>query len=512
MTPIIKRALISVADKTNLESLATALVKNNVEIVSTGGSAAFIKNLGLPVTNVSDYTGFPEIMDGRVKTLHPKIHAAILSRNGIDESVLDEHDIKLIDLVIVNLYPFQETIAKENCTYQDAVENIDVGGPCMIRSAAKNHSRVSVVVSPDDYSEVINALPNGFDYSTRKQLAAKAFHHTAHYDTHIATYFDDEHDTFPSALSITAPLEQKLRYGENPHQMAALYKQKKLDEATVVHAKQHQGKKLSFNNLVDADAALTCAKSFSEPVCVIVKHANPCGVAQSNDIESAYEKAYSTDPTSAFGGVIAFNRNVDASLAQTIIDRQFAEVVIAPHFDSEALSVFSNKDNIRILECTGTFNNLSTTMQVTQISGGLLLQESDSLDFNTWQVVTKTTPCEQTQKDLHFAWKVAKSVKSNAIVYAQGEQTIGIGAGQMSRVYSARIALIKAQEEGLSVSGSVMASDAFFPFSDAIEAAHNAGIRSVIQPGGSIRDNEIIATANKYDISMVFTSMRHFKH
>ena len=511
----IKRALISVSDKSGIIEFAKNLANFDIEILSTGGTAKLLEENNIPVIEVSDYTGYPEMMAGRVKTLNPKIHGGILARRGIDEGVMAENDINPIDLVVVNLYPFQATIAKGDCTLDDAIENIDIGGPAMLRSSAKNHASVTVIVDSSDYQKVVDEVTENGDTSleTRKKLALKTFEHTAQYDGAIANYLGKQEDGFSNTMNLQFVKSQTMRYGENPHQSAAFYKEANLAEASVASSTQLQGKDLSFNNIADADAALECVRSFDEPSCVIVKHANPCGVASRSSILEAYDAAYSTDPTSAFGGIIAFNRPLDAQTAQSILDRQFVEVIICPSIDNKAKEVLSTKTNIRALEC-GDLDKGKATFDYKKVTGGLLVQDKDlgSIDQPDLECVSKIQPSAEQMQDLLFAWKVAKSVKSNAIVYVKNQMTIGIGAGQMSRVYSAKIAGIKAADEGLVVEGSVMASDAFFPFRDGIDAAAEAGIKAIIHPGGSMRDEDVIAAANERGIAMVFTGMRHFKH
>jgi phosphoribosylaminoimidazolecarboxamide formyltransferase/IMP cyclohydrolase len=527
----IRRALLSVSDKTGIVEFAQHLSNKGVEILSTGGTAALLRQKGISVKDVSEHTGHPEIMDGRVKTLHPKIHGGILGRRGIDQSVMEEHDIAPIDLVVVNLYPFSQTVSDPDCTLEDAIENIDIGGPTMVRAAAKNHNDVLIVVNPNDYTYVIDEIENtqGIGYKTRFDFAVKAFEHTAHYDGMIADYLgkrlsrvehscsddcEQAHSVFPRTFNLQMVKKQDLRYGENSHQDAAFYTEHLVQEASVSSAIQLQGKALSFNNIADTDAALECVKEFNEPACVIVKHANPCGVAISDSLLSAYELAYQTDPTSAFGGIIAFNRELDGPTAEAIIERQFVEVIIAPKVSEAAKQVVSKKQNVRLLECGDWMGQLTDGYDFKRVNGGLLVQERDfgMVETSELQVVTKRVPTEEQLKDLLFTWKVAKYVKSNAIVYSKSGQTIGVGAGQMSRVYSAKIAGIKAADENLKVEGCVMASDAFFPFRDGIDAAAQAGIVAVIQPGGSMRDEEVIAAADEHNIAMVFTGMRHFKH
>ena len=514
----IKRALLSVSDKTGLAEFASALVERGVEILSTGGTARLLKEQSIAVTDVSSYTGFPEMMDGRIKTLHPKVHGGILARRGKDDAVMAENGITGIDLVVVNLYPFAQTVAKPDCTLPDAIENIDIGGPTMVRAAAKNHHDVVIVVDHNDYSTVVEQLDasQGTDLQTRFQLAAKAFAHTAGYDGMIANYLAQrtaEDSDFGDTLSLHFHKAQDMRYGENPHQRAAFYVEENLAEASVASAVQLQGKALSYNNVADTDAALECVKSFEQPACVIVKHANPCGVAIAENIGQAYDAAFATDPTSAFGGIIAFNRELDGATASAIVERQFVEVIIAPVVSTEARKICAAKKNVRVLEC-GQWEAPKPAMEYKRVNGGMLVQDRDlgMVDGADLKVVSKVQPTAEQLDDLLFCWKVAKFVKSNAIVYAKAGQTIGVGAGQMSRVYSAKIAGIKAADENLQVAGSVMASDAFFPFRDGIDAAAEAGISAVIQPGGSIRDDEVIAAADEHGIAMVFTGMRHFRH
>ena len=518
----IRRALISVSDKTGLEDFAKALVAEGVAILSTGGTAKLLTDLGLPVTEVSSHTGFPEILAGRVKTLHPKIHGGILGRRGMDDAVMQEHDIPPIDLVVVNLYPFDATVARPDCTLDLAIENIDIGGPAMVRAAAKNHASVGIVVDPTDYPRVLQAMQehNGaLPDNLRFELAAKAFAHTGRYDGAIANYLtrisgDGQTLAFPNTLSLQYQKQQEMRYGENPHQAAAFYVEAQGTEPGISTAQQHQGKELSFNNIADTDAALECVKQFTQPACVIVKHANPCGVAVAASLLEAYNKAFQTDPTSAFGGIIAFNGALDQATAQAIIERQFVEVIIAPDITAAALQVLASKPNVRVLSCGQWPTQPQPAWDFKRVNGGLLVQDRDlgNIGENDLRVVSQREPSAKEREDLLFAWRVAKFVKSNAIVYAREGQTIGVGAGQMSRVYSARIAGIKAADENLTVAGSVMASDAFFPFRDGIDAAHTAGIKAVIQPGGSMRDDEVIAAADEHGMAMVFTGMRHFRH
>ncbi|MCG6274458.1 bifunctional phosphoribosylaminoimidazolecarboxamide formyltransferase/IMP cyclohydrolase [Vibrio vulnificus] len=524
----IRRALISVSDKTGIVEFAQALAERGVDILSTGGTARLLAEQGIAVTEVSDYTGFPEMMDGRVKTLHPKVHGGVLGRRGQDDEVMEKHGINPIDMVVVNLYPFAETVAKEGCTLADAVENIDIGGPTMVRSAAKNHKDVTIVVNASDYHRVItemDANDKSLTLETRFDLAIAAFEHTAAYDGMIANYFGtmvpsygenkegDEESKFPRTFNQQFIKKQDMRYGENSHQAAAFYVEANPQEASVATARQIQGKALSYNNIADTDAALECVKEFNEPACVIVKHANPCGVALGKDILEAYNRAYQTDPTSAFGGIIAFNQELDAETATAIVERQFVEVIIAPSVSAEAIEVVAAKKNVRLLEC-GKWTTKTTGFDVKRVNGGLLVQDRDQgmVSRDDLKVVSKRQPTEEELKDALFCWKVAKYVKSNAIVYSKGDMTIGVGAGQMSRVYSAKIAGIKAADEGLQVEGCVMASDAFFPFRDGIDAAAEAGIKCVIQPGGSMRDDEVIAAADEHGMAMIFTGMRHFRH
>jgi phosphoribosylaminoimidazolecarboxamide formyltransferase/IMP cyclohydrolase len=523
----VRRALLSVSDKAGILEFAQALSSRGVELLSTGGTARLLADAGLAVTEVSDYTGFPEMMDGRVKTLHPKVHGGILGRRGQDDAIMAQHNISPIDMVVVNLYPFAQTVAREGCSLEDAVENIDIGGPTMVRSSAKNHKDVAIVVSSGDYDAIIaemDAHENGLTLETRFDLAIKAFEHTAAYDSMIANYFgslvpayhgdrNQPAGRFPRTLNLNFIKKQDMRYGENSHQDAAFYIEENITEASVATAQQVQGKALSYNNIADTDAALECVKEFSEPACVIVKHANPCGVATGDSLLAAYERAYQTDPTSAFGGIIAFNRELDEATAQAIISRQFVEVIIAPAVSEAALKITAAKQNVRVLIC-GQWQNRIAALDFKRVNGGLLVQDRDlgMVDASQLRVVSKRQPTEQELRDALFCWKVAKFVKSNAIVYARDNMTIGIGAGQMSRVYSAKIAGIKAADEGLEVKGSAMASDAFFPFRDGIDAAAASGVSCVIQPGGSIRDEEVIAAADEHGIAMIFTDMRHFRH
>ena len=518
----VKRALISVSDKTGIVEFAQGLTDMRIEILSTGGTAKLLSDKGIKVKEVSDYTGFPEMMDGRVKTLHPKVHGGILGRRGVDDDVMIQHKILPIDMVVVNLYPFEQTIAKPDCNLATAIENIDVGGPTMVRAAAKNHESVAVIVDCHDYASILNELSkNQRDLSaqTRFDLAVKAFEHTARYDGAIANYLGllsekGEKKNFPNTFNFQVKKMQDMRYGENPHQNAAFYVEHNPREASVSTSKQIQGKELSYNNIADTDAALECVKQFDEPACVIVKHANPCGVAIDENILQAYNRAFQTDPTSAFGGIIAVNRPLDMWAASQIIERQFVEVLIAPTIEADAIPILYQKKNVRVLEC-GQWKKLDTTaLDFKRVNGGLLVQNRDlgMVTEKDLKIVTERQPTDKEIEDLLFTWKVAKYVKSNAIVYGKDKMTIGVGAGQMSRVYSARIAAIKAADADLQVKGSVMASDAFFPFRDGLDSAAEVGVTAVIQPGGSMRDEEVIAAANEHSIAMVFTGMRHFRH
>lgn len=526
----VRRALISVSDKTGVVDFARELAALGVEILSTGGTFKLLRDNGIAAVEVADYTGFPEMMDGRVKTLHPKIHGGILGRRDLDGAVMAEHGINPIDLVAVNLYPFAATVAKAGCTLPDAIENIDIGGPTMVRSAAKNHKDVAIVVNASDYAGIVAALKaGGLTYAQRFDLALKAFEHTAAYDGMIANYLgtiDQAAETlstegrseFPRTFNSQFVKAQDMRYGENPHQNAAFYVEANPAEASIATARQLQGKELSYNNVADTDAALECVKSFTKPACVIVKHANPCGVAvvpeADGGIRKAYDLAYATDSESAFGGIIAFNRELDGETARAIVERQFVEVIIAPTVSAEAREVVAAKANVRLLECGQWPAERINGLDYKRVNGGLLVQSRDigMISEADLKVVTQRAPSEQELHDLIFAWKVAKFVKSNAIVYAKNRQTVGVGAGQMSRVNSARIAAIKAEHAGLPVPGAVMASDAFFPFRDGIDNAAKAGITAVIQPGGSMRDAEVIAAADEAGMAMVFTGMRHFRH
>jgi len=512
----IKRALISVSDKKNILDLAKVLIDYNVEIISTGGSAKLLKDNSIKVIEVSEYTNFPEMLDGRVKTLHPKIHGGILANRNIKNHLetLKQNDINEIDLVVVNLYPFQQAIKKESCTLDEAIENIDIGGPTMIRAAAKNFQSVTVLTDPNDYSEFIkkmNVNQGSLDVESRFMLAKKAFLHTAQYDGAISSYLSKGNQLLPNVLTKVLEKTMDMRYGENPHQVAAFYKENEYLPGALSNFSQLQGKELSFNNLNDSDNAWECVKSFDEPSCVIVKHANPCGVCSAANVIDAYKGAFLTDPTSAFGGIIAFNKELDSKTASLIIN-QFAEVIIAPNFTDEALSIFKTKPNIRLLRIPT--EKVAGQLDFKKIGGGWLVQTADDheLDINQCEVVTKLKPDMENLLDLKFAWQVAQYVKSNAIVFCKNKKTIGVGAGQMSRVDSTKIAAIKAENAGLNLKNSVVASDAFFPFRDGIDVLASYGAKYVIQPGGSLKDNEVIQAANEHGLVMLFTKIRHFKH
>jgi len=517
----LRRALLSVSDKRGLVEFARVLAAADVELWSTGGTARALREAGLEVTDVSSVTGFPEIMDGRVKTLHPKIHGGLLGRGGIDDTVMAEHDIAAIDLLVVNLYPFEATIAKPGVSDAEAVEQIDIGGPAMLRAAAKNHMRVSVVVDPGDYPSIASTLQaGGTDLQLRQRLAAKAFAHSAGYDGRVADWLGarsaggEPAEPFAPTLNLALKRENTLRYGENPHQSAALYLDGTAAPGTVAAARVIQGKALSFNNLADADAALECVKQFDEPACVIVKHANPCGVAVAATLLEAYERAYACDPISSFGGIIAFNRPLPAEAARRILERQFVEVMIAPEIHELASAALASKPNVRVLASGQWPSPAPPWRDFKRIQGGFLVQDGDlgGDDPSTWKVVTERQPSSQEFADMAFAWSVAQFVKSNAIVYARDGATLGIGAGQMSRVNSAKIAAIKAEEANLTLPGAAMSSDAFLPFRDGVDTAAQSGIRAIVQPGGSIRDEEVINAANEHGIAMVFTGRRHFRH
>ena len=518
--PTIKKALISVSDKKGIVEFARSLQQRGVEILSTGGTARLLTEHNIPVIEVSEHTGFPEMMDGRVKTLHPKIHGGILGRRGLDDLVMKENGIEPIDMIVVNLYPFEQTVADPDCDLSTAIENIDIGGPTMLRAAAKNHVDVSVVVDASDYERILAEMDQhsgAISAASRFDLAVKAFEHTSNYDGAIANYLgarlEIQPTDFPRTINLQFRQTQTMRYGENPHQKAAFFTERDQPEVCIATARQLQGKELSYNNIADSDAALECVKQFSEaPTCVIVKHANPCGVATGGDLKEAYDRAYSTDPESAFGGIIAFNQELDGATAEAIVARQFVEVIIAPQVSEKALEAIRAKKNLRLLECGEWTSEVIHRLDFKRVNGGLLVQDADLQLSTERRVVTERAPSEKEMNDLLFTWRVAKFVKSNAIVYGRDAMTIGVGAGQMSRVNSARIAGIKAEQAGLTVPGSVMASDAFFPFRDGLDNAAAAGIRAVIQPGGSMRDEEVIGAANEHDIAMVFTGMRHFRH
>jgi len=521
MLVTIRTALLSVSDKTGLIEFARALVARKVEILSTGGTARALTDAGIPVIEVSAYTGFPEIMDGRLKTLHPRVHGGLLGRRGVDDAVMQKHDIPRIDLLAVNLYPFAATVTRPDCTYADAIENIDIGGPAMVRAASKNHESVTVVVDPTDYMHVIadlEANAGATSIDTRASLAAKAFAHTARYDTMVASYLlrreANVDESFPPTLPLVFDKVQDLRYGENPHQRAAFYRELAASGSNVATARMLQGKELSFNNIADTDTAVECVRVFNEPACVIVKHANPCGVATAVSLVDAYDRAYRTDPTSAFGGIIALNRELDEATATAITGRQFVEVIAAPSISSAAAAVLASKQNIRVLVLGPLSSRSPSDLEYRSVVGGLLVQTRDTAlaDPSTFKIVTQKKPTPTQYADLWFAWRVCKYVKSNAIVFAREGMTIGVGAGQMSRVYSTRVAALKARDENLTVEGSAMASDAFFPFRDGIDVAAEYGISAIVQPGGSKRDEEVIAAADEHGMTMVFTGMRHFRH
>ena len=516
-------ALISVSDKSGLRELAEELVDLEIGILTTGGSSKILQESNIPFTEVSKYTGHPEIMGGRVKTLHPKIHGGILGRDGIDYDLMEDLGIYSIDFVVVNLYPFEETASKEGVSFDEVIENIDIGGPALLRAAAKNHSRVTSVCSPDDYSDIVSQLKTSGNVplDKRRVLAAKSFKHVSLYDEKIAGYlgsFDRSDDLqFPSEKKINLKRKKILRYGENPHQGAALYEIDLTDAKGVANSRQLAGKQLSYNNLVDADTAIECVRSFNGPSCVIVKHANPCGVSESETLKKAYEKAFSADPTSAFGGVIGFNRPVTKAVAQLILSNQFLEVIVAPDYDEGSLEIFAKKENVRVLKVSGDHGRVHSDWELKTIGGGLLVQEKDRPEKeevmqSASEIVTTRSPTEEERTDLFFAYRVASFVKSNAIVFVKDRLSIGIGAGQMSRIYSAKLAGIKALDAGFKIDGAVMASDAFFPFRDGIDEAAAQGIRAVIQPGGSVRDKEVIEAANEHSIAMIFTGRRHFRH
>ena len=516
----VRRALLSVSDKTGLTELARALAARGVELISTGGTAKALAEAGIAVREVADVTGFPEIMAGRVKTLHPKIHGGLLGRRGLDEAVMAREGIAPIDLLVVNLYPFAATVARPGVSYDEAIENIDIGGPAMLRGAAKNHADVTVVVDPTDYAALLDELEsaNGATrFAFRARLAAKAFAHTASYDSLVADYLARQHavtaEPFPAELGLGLTRIAALRYGENPHQRAAFYRNPGAAQDSIASARFAQGKELSFNNIADADTALECVRGFARPACVIVKHANPCGVAVADAVGAAYDLAYRTDPTSAYGGIIAFNRALDAATARRILAQQFVEVLVAPALLPGTAEVLAEKPAIRVL-LTGTLQPAWPERELRSVGGGVLVQDRDigRVDVAGLSCVTQRQPTVQERHDLAFAWSVCQYVKSNAIVFARDEATVGIGAGQMSRVYSSRIGAIKAEDAGLTVRGAVMASDAFFPFRDGVDVAAAQGVTAVIQPGGSKRDDEVIAAANEHGLAMLFTGMRHFRH
>ncbi len=519
---IIQRALLSVYDKTNIIALAEALHLRGVELISTGNTAKLLAEHGLPVIPVEKYTGFPEMMDGRVKTLHPKIHGGILGRRDIDSDIMLAHNIPDIDLVVVNLYPFQRVSSQKGAVLKEIIENIDIGGPTLLRGAAKNYEWCLPLVDPNDYASFIEVLNKGqgaIDESMRFYFASKAFSHTADYEAHIANFFskrdNQESNGFGKTLSKQFTLKIPLRYGENPHQKAAFYQENSPPLDSITASLQLQGKELSYNNIADADTALECVKSFSEPACVIVKHANPCGIAIGKSLLHAYDKALACDPISAFGGIIAFNHEVDAGLLQHIFAKQFVEVMIAPGFDPLAKTLASKKENCRLLQYQAlhTSNEESDQpFEMRSVKGGVLVQTWDNPGAINFEVVTKRQPTAEELKDLQFAWSCIKYIKSNAIVFAKEGQTLAIGAGQMSRIFSTEIAALKAAQANLSLKGAAMASDAFFPFQDNVEKAHALGATSIVQPGGSKRDQEVIQCANELGISMIFTGIRHFRH
>jgi phosphoribosylaminoimidazolecarboxamide formyltransferase / IMP cyclohydrolase len=520
-TPV-RRALLSVSDKTGIVEFARELRERGIELLSTGGTAKLLTSHGIPVKEVAEHTGFPEIMGGRVKTLHPKIHGGLLGRRGLDEAVMREHAIEPIDLLAVNLYPFAATVSRPDCTYEDAVDNIDIGGPAMVRAAAKNHASVTVVVDPQDYRALLDELAanqGGTHIAMRQKLAAKAFAHTAQYDAMVSAYFTGAMGggaapTFPDDLNLSFRKRLDLRYGENPHQTAAFYTDPRAIGASVTAARQLQGKELSFNNIADSDTALECVRQFDTAGCVIVKHANPCGAARSSSIGEAYARAYKTDPTSAYGGIIAFNRELDAATARAIVEQQFVEVILAPSIADDAKEVLAARDNVRLLITGDLSMPVTQLLEYKSVSGGLLVQTRDSgaVRAQELRTVTRRPPTLAELDDMIFAWRVAKYVKSNAIVAAKDKATVGIGAGQMSRVISSKIAAMKAREEGLTLESASVASDAFFPFRDGLDALAEFGVKAIIQPGGSRRDAEVIAAADEHGIAMVFTGMRHFRH
>jgi phosphoribosylaminoimidazolecarboxamide formyltransferase/IMP cyclohydrolase len=520
LTPV-RRALLSVSDKSGIVEFARELKERGIELLSTGGTAKLLVRHGISVKEVAEHTGFPEIMGGRLKTLHPKIHGGLLGRRGVDEAVMRDLDIEPIDLLAVNLYPFAATVARPDSSYEEAVENIDIGGPAMIRAAAKNHASVTVVVDPGDYRSLLDELAanqGATHILMRQRLAAKAFAHTAQYDAMVSAYFTGAvgggSATFPDDLNLSFRRQASLRYGENPHQQAAFYSDPRAIGASITQAKQLQGKELSYNNIADSDTALECVRQFEAPACVIVKHANPCGVALADTLEEAYARAYRTDPTSAFGGVIAVNRELDAAATRAILERQFVEVIIAPGVAHDARALLAAKENVRVLRVGEIHRPVTQLLEYRSVAGGLLVQTRDegAISAQDLRVVTKRAPTAAERNDLLFAWRVAKFVKSNAIVCSKDQATLGIGAGQMSRVVSSRIAALKAQDEGLSLKSASAASDAFFPFRDGLDVIAKFGVQSIIQPGGSMRDAEVIAAADEHGIAMVFTGLRHFRH
>jgi len=519
----VRRALISVSDKTGIADFARALHERGVELLSTGGTAKRLAEEGIPVIEIADYTGFPEIMAGRVKTLHPRVHGGLLGRRGTDDGVMAEHDLPPIDLLVVNLYPFETTISSPNCSFANAVENIDIGGPAMLRAAAKNHDGVGVVTDPGDYQAVLGELDDhhGLSDGLRLDMAATAFEHTARYEAAIAGYLRryrrrETPDQWPATYAENLVKAQTMRYGENPHQRAAFYRDPANQEPSLATARQLQGKELSFNNIADTDAALECVRGFDDPACVIVKHANPCGVAVADSLTEAYERAFATDPTSAFGGIIAFNRRLDRATAESILGNQFVEVIVAPSVADDASAALAGKKNVRLLVCGDLAGaGVDAGVDLKRVRGGLLVQDADAplwdIDAGL-QVVTRRQPTANEHRDLVFLWQTAKYVKSNAIVYGRNRATLGVGAGQMSRVDSARIGARKAADASLDLNGAALSSDAFFPFRDGVDQAAEVGVRAIIQPGGSRRDDEVIAAADEHDIAMLFTGMRHFRH
>ena len=506
-----KIALISVSNKDGIIDFAKNLISLDYKIISTGGTYQLLKENNIDAIEVSEHTGFPEIMDGRIKTLHPKIHAGILSRRKIDKKITKEHSIDEIDIVVVNLYPFYSTAKDQNSTEAEIIEKIDIGGPTMLRAAAKNHEHVTTIVDPNDYDLVTKELKKSktISKSIKKQLAIKVFSHTANYDLEISNYFNG--DQFEENLLLSYEKTENLRYGENPHQTASFFKHKFSKPYGISSSILHQGKEMSYNNIADTDTAIDCVCNFAEPTCVIVKHANPCGVSSRKNLLDAYQSAFESDPTSAFGGIIAFNEKVSGEVAQRLINNQFLEVVAAPAYSDESLKIFTAKPNVRVLSFEPRINDKN---KILSVSGGLLIQSADNkiITEDNLEVVTKKVPNKDEIQNALFAWKVCKYVKSNAIVFAASEQTLGIGAGQMSRIDSGKIAASKAKEFGFSLNGASMASDAFFPFRDNVDNAHELGIKCIIQPGGSIKDEEVIQAANEADMSMLFTKVRHFRH